>query len=145
MRTIWTRTVRILSGAIYLAAFFASGLTSPLVEPDADTAIAFRPPVDHAVDAGAVSWAFNLPGTDRNSHRFHRRLPSLVLSDFIQPSDCGQVFTGLIEIHLSGETRSISQPAISAPWWTSTVELTCHYRLQRRSRIRSGLRDLTES
>ena len=49
--------------AAYLGGVYANG-TAWFVEPDADTAIAFRqttPTVDHAVDAGGVSWAFSLP------------------------------------------------------------------------------------
>ena len=51
-----------LSGSL-LGCVYANS-TAWFVEPDADTAIAFRqttPTVDHTVDAGAVSFAFHLP------------------------------------------------------------------------------------
>ena len=48
-----------LAGSL-LGGVYANG-TAWFVEPDADTAIAFRQTTAHAVDAGGVSFAFDLP------------------------------------------------------------------------------------
>ena len=89
---------------VLLGAVYANGVAW-FVEPDANTAIGFRqtaPTVDHAVDAGAVSWVFNLP-QPTVTHTVAPPPPSLVLSDFTVPSGRVAVFAALIEIGVSGE------------------------------------------
>ena len=88
-----------------LGGVYANGIAWFVEPDDSDTAIAFRqtaPTVDHAVDAGAVSFAFHLP-EPTVTHTVAPPPPSLVLSDFILPAGRVQVFAALIEVEVSGE------------------------------------------
>ena len=124
-----------LNGGVY-----ANG-TAWFVEPDADTAIAFRqttPTVDHAVDAGAVSWAFNLP--QPTVTHTPAAVDPLLLSDFVVPAGRVQVFAGLIEIQVSGENvyrpgSGIGSLVDGNLELTSTIDFN-------RMRVRSGPRVL---
>ena len=96
------------------------------------------PTVDHAVDAGAVSFAFDLPEpTVTHTHRRSRRL---YYSDFTVPAGRVQVFAGLIEIQVSGENvyrpgSGIGSLVDGNLELTSTIDFN-------RMRVRSGPRVL---